>query len=75
MSALVRGDVASSIALNPWTLILFAQAVVLTTAFAAVPETARRWWERNDLRFLQANLALGLTIWIIRLAAGVIPLP
>lgn len=74
MGALVRGDLTSSIALNPWTLVLFVQAMVASAVFAAVPDTARAWWARNDMIVLKANLAVGLAIWAIRLATGTIPL-
>lgn len=75
LSAVVRGDVTTSLALNPWTLLLLAQAVVISGLFLGAPQAARGWWARNDIRILQANLAIGLVIWVARLATGEIPLP
>ncbi len=75
LSAVVRGDVTTSLALNPWTLLLLAQAVVLSGWFLGAPQAARRWWAHNDTRVLQVNLTIGLVIWIARLATGEIPLP
>jgi hypothetical protein len=75
LSAVVRGDLSTSFALNPWTIILLAQAAVISGWFLSAPSAARTWWARNDTRVLQVNLAIGLLIWIARLASGVIPLP
>ncbi len=75
LSAIVRGDVNTSLALNPWTILLLAQATVISGWFLSAPQAARTWWARNDTRVLQVNLAVALVIWIARLATGVIPLP
>lgn len=75
LSAVVRGDVGASLSLNPWTLVLLAQAVVMAGWFAAAPERMRAWWARNDTTVLTINLVVGLGIWITRLATGAIPLP
>lgn len=71
----MRGDVNTSLALNPWTILLLAQATVISGWFLSAPQAARTWWARNDTRVLQVNLAVALVIWIARLATGVIPLP
>lgn len=75
LSAVVRGDVGTSLTLNPWTLILLAQAVVISGWFLSAPQRARAWWSRHDVRVIQANLVVGLAIWVVRLATGEIPLP
>lgn len=74
LSAVVRGDVGASLTLNPWTLMILAQAVVIVGWFAAAPERARAWWTRHDTAVLKANLAIGVMIWVVRLATGTIPL-
>ncbi len=75
LSAVVRGDVNMSLALNPWTLVLLAQAVVLAGWFAALPDRASQWWSRNDTKLLAVNLVVGVSIWVTRLALDDIPLP
>ena len=75
LSAIVRGDVATSLSLNPWTIVLLVQAVVISSLFAVVPEAARAWWNRYDLRLLAVNAVLAIGIWAARLATGAIPLP
>lgn len=75
LSAVVRGDVGTSLALNPWTMILLAQAIVMSAWFLSAPDRARAWLSRHDIRVIQANLVIGLTIWVIRLTTGEIPLP
>jgi hypothetical protein len=59
--------------MNPWTLIILAQAFVISGWFLGAPAAARSWWQRNDTRVLQINLAIGLIIWVTRLATGTIP--
>jgi len=75
LSAIVRGDISTSLALNPWTILLLAQVAVISGWFLGAPEAARAWWARNDIRFLQVNITVGLIIWVARLATGVIALP
>ena len=75
LSAVVRGDVVTSWALNPWTMILLSQAIIIASWFAAAPTQARTWWARYDTKILTANLMVGLAIWVTRLATGSIPLP
>lgn len=75
LGAVVRGDVGSSLALNPWTLLLLAQATVIAGWFLAAPEAASNWWRRNDSRLIHVNLAFAAILWIARLATGAIPGP
>lgn len=74
LGAVVRGDVSGAFALNPWMLLILAQAIVISGWFLAAPTSARSWWQRNDTRLLQINLAAGAIIWISRLATGAIPM-
>ena len=71
----MRGDVGASFAYNTWTMILFVQATALVAAMAATPTKAKAWWRRHSNKVLMANLAVGVAIWVARLASGVIPLP
>ena len=73
LGAVMRGDVAGSLAMNPWTLVILTQALLISGWFLAAPVAARSWWQRNDVRVLQINLAIGAIIWITRLATGTIP--
>jgi hypothetical protein len=73
LGAVIRGDVAGSLAMNPWMILILAQALVISGWFLTAPASARSWWNRNDSRVLQINLALGAIIWVSRLATGAIP--
>ncbi len=75
LKALVRGDVRDSIAMNPWTLVLFVQALVVSIALLAVPERTVTWVRRNSVRIGVANGLLGVGFWLLRLGYDVIPLP
>lgn len=75
LKALVRGDVRESLTMNPWTLVLFTQALVASLALLIVPERTVSWLRANQLRIALFNLAFGAGAWGIRLAWGVIPLP
>jgi len=72
---LMHGDVSMSLTLNPFLLIVLAQAVAISAAFASAPARTRQWFRTNDLRLLQANIAVGVTIWLVRIATGEIPIP
>jgi hypothetical protein len=73
--AVTRFDLGPALALNPWAVILMAQAFVLVGWMALAPERLGAWWRENDTRFLAANLVLGLAIWMIRVTTGSIPGP
>lgn len=75
LKALVRGDVRDSLAMNPWTLVIFVQALVASVALLVVPERAVSWLRKNRVRVGLFNLAFGVGAWAIRLAWGAIPLP
>lgn len=70
--ALVKGDVAGSWAAHPWVPLLVFQLIV-ALAMVATGHLARlrRW----VLPILVTNLVLVLTIWIVRLSTGAIPVP
>ena len=72
---LMHGDVALSLSLNPFLVIVLAQAIAISAWFAKTPEKAREWFGANYLRFVFANMAIGGTIWAIRLAVGHITAP
>ena len=72
---LMRGDLAMSLTLNPFLLVVLSQAVALGVAFLAVPDKARAWFTRHSLRLLQANILIGLVIWAARVTTDRIPLP
>ena len=75
LSAAMRADIGASIALNPLTLLILAQATLISGWFLATPTSARSWWQRNDTRVLQVNLVLAALLWIMRMSTGAIPLP
>ena len=75
LGALIRGDVSGSFAYNPWSMILLAQATVVTGWVMAAPESAKAWWRHRGMQLIVANLVLAFLIWIPRLIGGVIPLP
>lgn len=71
---MVRGDVSTSLALNPFLLVVLAQAIAISAAFLAVPDKARVWFRDQHFRLLQANIVVGLVIWVVRLATDRIPM-
>ncbi len=73
--SIVRADVAGAFALNPWALLVMAQATVLAGWVAAAPDAAMSFWHRWSNEFLIANIGLALAIWAVRLGTGAIPLP
>lgn len=75
LSALVRGDIGTSLANNPWSMLLLAQATVLAGWVMAAPDSAKSWWKQRGMRLITANLVVAIVIWVARLASGVIPLP
>lgn len=75
LGAAMRGDFGSSLALNPWTLLILAQASVIAGWFLGAPEAASAWWRRNDNRVIQVNLAFGAILWVARMTSGAIPVP
>lgn len=75
LKALIRGDVRDSLAMNPWTLVLFVQALVVSVAMLAMPARTVAWLKGHSVAIAAINLAFGLSFWGIRVVAGVIPLP
>jgi hypothetical protein len=71
----VRADVATALTLNPWAVLVMAQAVVITGWVAAAPDAAMTFWNRWSQQFLIGNIVLALAIWGVRLSVGAIPLP
>lgn len=70
--ALLRGDVAGSWAHHPWVLLLVLQSVALT---GAILSGKAHFTQRVRHRLLIGNLGMGLAIWALRLALGIIPIP
>lgn len=71
----MHGDVRGSLILNPWMLVVLAQAIAISGAFLFLPEKARTWWNKNDFMLVKVNLMVAGLFWVGRLAAGTIPLP
>jgi hypothetical protein len=72
---LMHGDVRTSLALNPWMILVLAQMVVMSGFFLVMPDKAKAWWRTNDFKVLKINMAVAAVIWIARLWDGTIPLP
>ena len=72
---LVRGDIAESLAMNPWTAVVFVQALALSVGLLAKPSTVVGWLRRNSAAVAMFNLVAGLGFWAARIGLGVIPLP
>lgn len=70
--ALIRGDLAGSWAAHPWIPLLFAQAMIAIGLFI---RGGRHRLRQLVLPLLVFNLVLGVTIWIVRLSTGAIPIP
>jgi hypothetical protein len=74
VTALLRGDLAGSIAIHPWGVALVAQLAAAWIVWGLW--NARRWRTRPD-RFLPqvvvANAALLALIWIVRFATDTLP--
>lgn len=72
---LLRGDLRASVASHPYLILLVAQLIAVvvlwTTASQAVKARLQAWSTRLAL----ANVVVLLTIWVVRLAFGAIPIP
>ena len=75
LKALVRGNVTESLAMNPVTSLLFVQAVVASVFLLVMPARTVAWVNKNRLSLSVFNLVAILSIWVVRLATGTIPLP
>ena len=75
LKALVRGNISDSLAMNPWTVVLFVQALVLSVGMLVVPTRTAHWLKQHQVVFGSLNVLLALTFWVFRLSTGVIPLP
>lgn len=69
-AALLGGDVVTAWQHHPWVVLIAGQIVVVAVVKAV---SGRAPLPVQPL--LYANLVLGLTIWIVRLANGAIPAP
>ena len=69
---LAKGDLAGSWAAHPWVPLLMLQLIVAIAMVSAGRRQQLRSWL---LPFLAGNMVLGLTIWVIRLSMGSIPIP
>ena len=75
LKALVRGNVTESLAMNPVTSLLFVQAVVASICLLVMPARTVAWVNRHRLPLAAFNLVAIVSIWVVRLATGTIPLP
>ncbi len=75
LKAVMHGDVRGSLVLNPWMLLVLAQAIVISGFFLVMPDKAQAWWRSNDYKVAKINLAIAVVLWAIRLSVGTIPLP
>ena len=75
LKALVRGNVGDSLAMNPWTALLLAQALIASIAMLVMPRSALQWARRHQVKIGAANVVVALTLWVFRLSTGAIPLP
>jgi len=71
-TSMLRGDLATSWSFNPWVLVTAIQAIVVAgLAMTRVRDQLHRF----VVPVLLANMAFSLTVWIMRLSAGSIPVP
>ena len=75
LKALVRGNISDSLAMNPWTAVLFVQAFVVSIGMLLVPTRTVTWLKRHQLIIGSLNVLVALAFWAYRLSTGVIPLP
>lgn len=75
LKALVRGEVRESIAMNPWTLVIFVQALIASVALLVLPERTISWIRQHRVGVGIFNIVFGVAVWVARLGTGVIPLP
>ena len=61
--------------LNPWAVVVMAQAAVISGWVAAAPDAAMTFWHKRQQALLIGNILLALAIWAVRLSTGAIPLP
>ena len=73
--AMTHLDLGRAFTLNPWAILVLAQAIVFTSWLATAPESFRAWWDRFDMRVLSVNVTIALSFWVIRMALDQIPLP
>ena len=73
--ALLRGDIARSWHHHPILLLAVGQAVALLGLWALAGGRLRARLRSRTGALLAANGALILAIWVVRLAAGHIPIP
>jgi hypothetical protein len=72
---MVRTDLTQALSLNPWAVLVMAQAVVVTGWIAAAPQTALSFWQRHKDVVLVGNIAVAVSIWAVRIWSGAIPTP
>lgn len=72
---LVRGDVVGSWQQHPFLVLGVVQAALVATLWRFGSGSLRARMQTLSGRFLKANLALLLGIWVIRLFDGSIPVP
>ena len=49
LKALVRGNIGDSLAMNPWTAVLFVQALVISVAMLVLPTRTIAWLKRHQV--------------------------
>jgi hypothetical protein len=72
---LLRGDLAGSWRQHPFLLLALAQLAVLATIYATVSQARRNQLRGFLSRFVLANAALLVAIWVARMVVGSIPVP
>ncbi len=75
LKSLVRGDVGGSLAMNPWTAVLFIQALTLSIGLLSKPHKTLNFLAKHQVRLAYFNLGVALAFWVVRLGFGTIPLP
>ena len=72
---LLRGDVAGSIEQHPYLILGVSQVAVLAAVWRLGSEIVRDRLRRWSRPLLYANGAAIIVVWLVRLAAGSIPVP
>lgn len=70
--ALLRGDLGRAWHHHPWVVVAAAQVIAVSGLVVLGVGVAR---ERLLRPLLLANVALGVTIWLVRLTLGLVPVP
>lgn len=72
---LLRGDLAGSWRQHPFLLLALGQMALLLGVWGMTSEDQHHRLRRLTTTFVVANMVLLCAIWVVRLAAGTIPIP